>query len=96
MTLELQETLEREMDDALRIEDSARRCEAVQTVQSHMLRALVDCQRKTAERVKELVAEKTANKLRIEGAKMLIALVKYASSAGLGGFVYYLITNSPK
>lgn len=55
MTLEMQQMLEREMDDALELEDSSRRCDAVQTVILHYLRALTDCQRKTAERVKELV-----------------------------------------
>jgi len=84
MTRELQETLEREMDDALRIDDPERRREAMQTVQSHQLRALVDCQRKTAERVKELVKERDKAKERMKGAKAVIEIGKIIVSAGGG------------
>ena len=84
MTLELQETLEREMDDALRIDDPEHRREAMQTVQSHQLRALVDCQRKTAERVKELVKESDSKKERMKGAKAVIEIGKIIVSAGGG------------
>lgn len=50
----MQEALERELNDAKSIEDQARRHEATEMVQSHMLVALIDCQRKTAERVKSV------------------------------------------
>lgn len=47
MTLEMQTALERELIDAKTPEDRA-------LAQSHILLALMDCQRKTAERVKKL------------------------------------------
>lgn len=47
MTLEMQNALERELKDAKTPEDRA-------LAQSHILLALMDCQRKTAERVKKL------------------------------------------
>lgn len=47
MTLEMQSALERELKDAKTPEDRA-------LAQSHILLALMDCQRKTAERVKKL------------------------------------------
>ena len=47
MTLEMQNALERELNDAKTPEDRA-------LAQSHILLALMDCQRKTAERVKKL------------------------------------------
>jgi len=57
MTLEMQEMLEREMEDALALEDSDRRHDATLTVLAHQSRALVDCQRKTAERVKTICTD---------------------------------------
>jgi len=87
MTQEMQEALERELNDAKSIEDPARRHEAIETVQSHMLVALIDCQRKTAERVKELVANKEETKNKIEGAKWLWAVIRYLVAAGAGGAV---------
>lgn len=87
MTQEMQNALERELNDAKSIEDPARRHEAIETVQSHMLVALIDCQRKTAERVKELVAKKEETKNKIEGAKWLWAVIRYLVAAGAGGAV---------
>lgn len=87
MTQEMQDALERELNDAKSIEDQARRHEAIETVQSHMLVALIDCQRKTAERVKELVANKEETKNKIEGAKWLWAVIRYLVAAGAGGAV---------
>lgn len=88
MTQEMQDALERELNDAKSIEDPARRHEAIEMVQSHMLAALIDCQRKTAERVKELVANKEETKNKIEGAKWLWAVIRYLVAAGAGGAVF--------
>ena len=68
MTKEMQDALERELSDAKAIEDLARRHNAIEMVQSHMLAALLDCQLKTADRVKKLVASADANRNRIVGA----------------------------
>ena len=98
MTLEMQHTLDREMEDARRIEDPARRLDATLTVLVHQCRALVECQQKTAERVKALVAEVAeerqkrvaaaeAKRNRVVGAKMLWAALRYLAAAGGGAAV---------
>ena len=84
MTVEMQHTLEREMMDARRIEDPARRLDATLTVLVHQNQALVDCQLKTAERVKQLVAGAEAQRNRVAGAKALWTLLRYAAAAGGG------------
>jgi len=57
MTLEMQEMLEREMEDALAIDDATRRQDAMLVVLAHHTRALVDCQRKTSDRVKVIYTD---------------------------------------
>lgn len=82
MTEELQHSLQIEMKDALRIEDTDRRHDAILTVLVHQNDALIDCQRKTADRVKGLVQERDGVKERVKGAKFLIDLLKLIASAG--------------
>ena len=84
MTKEMQDALERELNDAKTIEDLARRHNAIEMVQSHMLAALLDCQLKTADRVKKLVASADANRNRIVGAKALWTVIRYVAAAGGG------------
>ena len=50
MTLEQQESLRRELDGAMASGDDAR----IRCAQSNILLALMDCQRKTSDRVKKL------------------------------------------
>ena len=90
MTQEMQDALERELNDAKSIEDQALRQEAIEMVQSHMRVALMDCQRKTAERVKEIVAKTEGAKHKIEGAKGRWAARRYLVAAGAGGAVLKL------
>ena len=54
MTKEQQASLQLELDDAYKIEDATARYAAVSLAQSHILLALMDCQRKTSERVKRI------------------------------------------
>jgi len=75
MTVEMQAHLKREMDDALAIEDSERRHDAMLTVLVHQNDALIDCQRKTSDRVKGIVAEKEAEKNKKLGAKWAFGLM---------------------
>jgi hypothetical protein len=82
MTEELQHSLEMEMKDALRIEDAEHRHDAILTVLVHQNEALIDCQRKTADRVKTLVQERESVKERVKGAKLLIDALKLIASAG--------------
>ena len=84
MTVEMQEALNRELEDAKAIKEADRRREAMETVQSHMLAALIDCQCKTAERVKQLVASSEAKRNRVAGAKALWAILRYVAAAGGG------------
>ena len=91
MTLEMQQALERELNDAKALDDPERRHESIEMVQSHMLAALIDCQRKTAERVKDLVARAYETKHKIQGAKILWALLRYAAAAGGGGYFLKLL-----
>ena len=82
MTEELKNALEIQMQDALKINDSGRRHDAILTVLVHQNNALIDCQLKTAERVKMLVNERENVKERVKGAKFLIDLLKLVASAG--------------
>ena len=82
MTEELKHALEIQMQDALKINDSGRRHDAILTVLVHQNNALIDCQLKTAERVKMLVNERDNVKERVKGAKFLIDLLKLVASAG--------------
>ena len=84
MTIEMQHTLEREMEDARSITDPGRRLDATLTVLVHQNQALVDCQLKTADRVKKLVASADANRNRIVGAKALWTVIRYVAAAGGG------------
>ena len=95
MTIEQQSMLKLEMEDALAITDPARRTEAVQTVTLHYLYALTDCQRKTADRVKRLDAEREATMQRIKGAALLWRVLRYAAALGGGGLIYHLLTKLP-
>lgn len=82
MTEELKHALEIQMQDALKINDAGRRHDAILTVLVHQNNALIDCQLKTAERVKMLVNERENVKERVKGAKFLIDLLKLVASAG--------------
>ena len=79
--------LEEEMEDARRIEDPARWLDATLTVLVHQNQALVDCQLKTAERVKHLVANAEAKHNRIAGAKALWTVLRYLAAMGGTGVV---------
>lgn len=87
MTLEMQHTLDREMEDARKIADPARRLDATLTVLVHQCRALVECQLKTAERVKALGANAEAKRNRIAGAKALWVVLRYLAAMGGTGVV---------
>ncbi len=87
MTAEMQSALQRELEDAQAIADPERRRDAVQTVQSHMLAALIDCQKKTADRVKELVSDATAAKYKLQGAQLLWRVIRYLVAGGAGAAI---------
>lgn len=84
MTIEMQDALNRELEDAKSIRDADRRREAMETVQGHMLAALIDCQRKTSDRVKDLVARADVARQRFKGAQAMLAALRYLAAAGGG------------
>lgn len=91
MTVEMQKALERELADAKAIEDGARRHEALETVLCHELAALIDCQRKTAERVKDLVARADGARQRVKGAQAMLVVLRYVAAMGGGAAVVKLL-----
>lgn len=93
MTVEMQDALNRELEDAKSIRDADRRREAMETVQGHMLAALIDCQRKTAERVKDLVARADGARQRVKGAQALLAVLRYVAAMGGGAAVVKLLAS---
>lgn len=59
------------------------------------MKALIDCQRKTAERVKEMRVERDREKQRREGAKWLWGVLSSLASAGGGAVILKLLSMHP-
>ena len=79
MTLEQQEYINRELDDAIATGDAMR----VNAAQCHALKALCDCQRKTSDRVKKMEIEDDRKAHERKGAKWAVtALASIASVVG--------------
>ena len=78
MTLEQQESFKRELDGAMASGDKSR----IDAAMANILIALIECQRKTADRVKELVADKEAVKNKKEGLRLGAMLLKAAINIG--------------
>ena len=87
MTEDLEKALKRELATAKMKTDPEERHEAILTAQANMLEALVECQRKTADRVKELVAGATAAKYKLEGAQLLWRVIRYLVAGGAGAAI---------
>lgn len=83
MTLEMQEMLEDEMRAAEESNDQER----VQRVMVRATLALVDCQRKTSERVKKLEAKWDERENKAKGAALLWDFLKLIASAGGGALI---------
>lgn len=80
MTQELQEYLTDQLD-------SASTPEQIDRAMVGAMKALIDCQRKTAERVKEMVIERDREKQRREGAKWMVGTLTTILSTGGAGAV---------
>ena len=87
MTEDLEKALKRELATAKMKTDPEERHEAILTAQANMLEALVECQRKTADRVKELVAGATAAKYKLEGAQLMWRIFRYLVAGGAGAAI---------
>lgn len=57
------------------------------------MKAMVDCQYKTAERVKQMAIEKDREKSRKEGAKWLWGVLASLASAGGGALILKALTS---
>ena len=83
MTIEQQESLSRELEAATESGDDKR----LDRAHTNVLLALIDCQRKTADRVKEMRIEADRRKQRVEGARILWDVLKVAAASGGGALI---------
>lgn len=91
MTKELVESLTLELRDAEKKHDPDERREAVTVAQGHILVSLMDCQRKTSDRVKELCAAREEAKAKLTGARLVWDALKIVSAAGGGALILKLL-----
>ncbi len=87
MTTEMQDLLAAEITAAEDAHDQERMSRAM----SRAMLALIDCQRKTAERVKDLCAAREAAKNRVKGAALLWDVLKLVATAGGGAVILRLV-----
>lgn len=85
MTSEMQELLNAQLD-------GAQTGEEVDRALVSSMKALIDCQRKTAGRVKELAIERDREKQRREGAKWLWGVLATTAAAGGGSLILKLLS----
>ncbi len=83
MTLEMQKILEDEVAQAEASNDKER----IQRAMVRATLALVDCQRKTGERVKQLEAKWDEKENKVKGAAILWDFLKLLASAGGGALI---------
>ena len=72
--------------------ETARSPEEVDRAMVGGMKAMVDCQYKTSERVKGLVIEADRHKARIEGAKWLWGILAAVAASGGGAIILKLFT----
>lgn len=87
MTVEQQEQLERELKGAMDSGDHDR----IRCAHSNIMLALVDCQRKTAERVKQLLIDADRAAQRRKGAVAATVVIWSVTSALVGAGVMKII-----
>ena len=88
MTKEQQEYLARDLEDAMTSGDAKR----IDRAHSNILLALIDCQRKTADRVKELMIDADRRKNRLEGASWLWKVLQLFAASGGGAIILKLLS----
>ena len=87
MTIEMQALIEKEIADAEAAHDGERMQRAI----ARATLAMIDCQRKTAERVKELLAANEARKNTQRGVKLAWDVLKLLASAGGGAVILKVV-----
>lgn len=83
MTLEMQKILEEEVAQAEASNDKER----IQRAMVRATLALVDCQRKTGERVKQLEAKWVEREAKAKGVALMWDFLKLVASAGGGALI---------
>lgn len=83
----LRASINRQLDEAMHAKDNDR----LQGAQVEALKALVDCQSKTALRVKHIDAYIKGIRSRASGARWALRLLNWLFGAGLGGAAIALI-----
>lgn len=73
--------------------DKAKTDEEVDRAMVGGMKAMIDCQYKTSERVKDLVIDRDREKSRREGAKWLWGILSAIAASGGGAVILKLLSN---
>lgn len=88
MTIELKEALERRLDEAIASKDPEKIADAHTAIE----KAMIDCQMKTAERVKDLCKKMDSAMDMVQGARLAGKFAYSIIGAGGGALLCKLIT----
>ena len=87
MTAEMYDYISREFEEAEKAGDEER----MSRIMVRAILAMLDCQRKTSDRVKEILAREETAKAKLSGAKLAWDALKILSAAGGGALVLKLL-----
>ena len=87
MTAEMYNYISREFEEAEKAGDEER----MSRIMVRAILAMLDCQRKTSDRVKEILAREETAKAKLSGAKLAWDALKILSAAGGGALVLKLL-----
>ncbi len=87
MTAEMYDYISREFTEAEKAGDDER----MSRIMVRAILAMLDCQRKTSDRVKEILAREETAKAKLSGAKLAWDALKVLSAAGGGAIILRLL-----
>ena len=87
MTAEMYDYISREFAEAEKAGDEER----MSRIMVRAILAMLDCQRKTSDRVKEILAREETAKAKLSGAKLAWDALKLVSAAGGGALILKLL-----
>ncbi len=87
MTAEMYDYISREFAEAEKAGDDER----MSRIMVRAILAMLDCQRKTSDRVKEILAREETAKAKLSGAKLAWDALKLVSAAGGGALILKLL-----
>lgn len=87
MTAEMYDYISREFAEAEKAGDDER----MSRIMVRAILAMLDCQRKTSDRVKEILAREETAKAKLSGAKLAWDALKIVSAAGGGALILRLL-----